>query len=155
MKYLDILKYCYEKNKVDFDIVGIYSSDQSTLYSYNDVKKHLDEGIVYDYDMHTELVFKDGFNLVIGCEDFKNRNLDVIGIIRPPKNCFYKTYINKLVDLYKCDGAQDLHTIIFAKLEEFKYEYKTLLKNLARDTIIKYNNLMHDLQNVIGEENGK
>ena len=48
-----------------------------------------------------------------------------------------------------------LHTTIFAKLEEFKYEYKTLLKNLARDTIIKYNNLMHDLQNVIGEENFK
>ena len=152
MKYLDILKYCYEKNEVDFDIVGIYSSDQSTLYSYNDVKKHLDEGIVYDYDMHTELVFKDGFNLVIGCKDFKNRNLDVFGVIRPPRNCFYKTYINKQVDLYKCDSVQELHTTIFAKLEEFKYEYKTLLKNIGRDMIINYNNLMHDLQNVIGEK---
>lgn len=155
MKYLDILKYCYEKNEVDFDIVGIYSSDQSTLYSYNDVKKHLDEGIVYDYDMHTELMFKDRFNLVIGCKNFKNRNLDVIGIIRPPKNCGYKTCINKRVDLYKCDTVRDLHTTIFVKLEEFRYEYETLLKSLAKDTIIKYNNLMHDLYNVIGEENFK
>ena len=74
------------------------------------------------------------------------------GVIRPPRNCFYKTYINKQVDLYKCDSVQELHTTIFAKLEEFKYEYKTLLKNLGRDMIINYNNLMHDLQNVIGEK---